>query len=529
MAIESSQHTLGEPSRSFAGVPFFLSVFLALFACLCISLVSDSAQACTMTAEFFDYAPGDLAGQGNDNNHGVGAEWVGVWEAGDDSASGGVVTPTDGYQAIDAEKVTAGSTEGDEWRISREMDLTGTINLGYGIDTGLSVPAHLPGTTFFTVEMTAETTEPIIRSVDANGEWRAGVEFADEYGLTAGFGMASNGGTDNFYGVLGTQEIFSSATVEENTSYWLYGALDVDYDSTANERLSIWINPDFSDVFNSTNPDILILEDLEAGLAPEETRDFLGDEVILTTKTSSTDTGLLDFTWDDLQVARDIEFLSVPRLDIGDSRIQEGWEEFNSASLPATTLDISFDQADYYPSLDAATYIVNISIASLTPGETLGTFDQSFSETGENDDMRGDGITATGGLILTMSGMLGDMYMVKVYGYHPTEDSVVQVSISYDGIVWHDQGMNSYRQSIGDDDAIEVNFHFDNHDPNQNGVYLHQGIPVYVKLEAENPTDIVSLNALEFVPEPGTALMVGMGLALLSWRRQQQVREHQAK
>ena len=471
-----------------------------------------------MTAEFFDYEPGELDGQGADSQQGVGAEWVGQWEVVDQSSVGGADTPTSAFQAVDAEKVMAGSTEGEEWRIAREMDLTGTLNLGFGIDDDLTVPVHLPGSTFFVVEMTAEVTEPTVRVVSANGDWKAGVEFADAFGLTAGFGMASNGGVDNFYGLLGTQEVFSSLQVEDNTSYWLYGALDQDYNSTADERLSIWINPVFSDMYSGLNADIVILEDLEAGLAVGETRDFLGDEVILTAQTASSDSGLLDFTWDDLQVARDIELLSVPRLDIGDGRIQNGWEEFSTGGLPDTSIDISFDQADYYPSLDPATYMVNINVESLTPGETLGSFDQNFAEAGENDDMRGDGITATGGLLLTFSGMLGDMYLIKVYGYHPTEASIVDVSISYDGVVWHERG--SYTQAVGDDDAKEKTFFFDNHDPAQNGVYLHLGRTVYVKLEGQNPTDVISLNALEFVPEPGTGVLVGMGLAIFGWKRQ---------
>lgn len=477
-----------------------------------------------MTADYFDYeAEGNLAGQAG-GGQGVGAEWTSVWTPIDNTPSGGVETPVDYFQTVEYEKVQAGDSGGEAFEIGRGMNLAETINLGYGIDTELEVPIHLPGSTFFTTEMTAEAAPPsTMRSLDTPGAWEAGVEFRDQFGVTAGFGMRSDGTSQNFYGKLGSSIGYSAKVVEEDTLYWLYGALDQNYDGTDDERFSVWVNPIFSDMYSGLNADIVLFEDLDAGLAPGEERGTLGDQVVLRAQTSSTGPPAPTFTFDDIQVARDIELLSAPRLDIGQGagRIQEGFELWDVSHLPDQQIDITFDQSDYYPSLDPATYVANISIESLTPGEDLTFFNHTFGTPGEGDDMRGDGVYGTGGLKMTFSGMLGDMYLVKLYLFHPTESADITVTLSYDDVVYHHRGVSV--STIGDDDAREHSFEFDNRDPANFGQYLAMGRTVYVKITATDPNDIVSIVGMEHIPEPGTGLLVGMGLVGMAWRRHRQL------
>ena len=113
------------------------------------------------------------------------------------------------------------------------------------------------------------------------------------------------------------------------------------------------------------------------------------------------------------------------------------------------------------------------------------------------------------------------MYLVKLFLYHPTEHTGISVSMSYDDIVYHDRGVSV--STYGDDDAREHSFEFDNHDPAHWEEYLYPGIPIYVKIEASDPNDIVSLVGLEHIPEPGTGLLLGLGLAGVAWRRQRQL------
>ena len=486
------------------------------------AMTTAPVRACTMTADYFDYDEGEnLDGQAG-GGEGAGAVWVGSWEAEDNTTTGGADTPVDAF-VIEAGEVVSVETAGEEYRVSRDMDLSGTENLGYGIDDELDVPIHQPGTTFFTGEMMAVSNPGTTRTLDTPGAWRATIEFQDDFGVTAGFGMMSDGTDQHFFGILGDQEQLSAKEVVEDTAYWLYGVLDQDADVNDNERLRVWINPLFTDMYNGLNADIDMYNDLDAGLAPGEERAGLGTEMILTAQTSSVDTAPPSFAYDDIQVARDIELLSVPRLDIGQgaARIQEGWEEWNADNLPDTNITNSYDLQLYYPSLEAGVFLVDITVESLTPGEDLTFFDETFGTSGENDDLRGDGISGTDGLLLTLSGLMGDMYLVKLFSYNATEDSLVNVFISTDGVSFHERG--SFTTQTGTSAASELNVDFDNHDPLLFGEYLHAGLTTYIRLEAANPGETVSLVGLQFIPEPGTGLLFGLGLAGMAWRRQRQL------
>ena len=66
-----------------------------------------------------------------------------------------------------------------------------------------------------------------------------------------------------------------------------YAVLDHDWEGTQDERLRVWVNPTYSDMYNGFNPDIDLYDDLESGLAPGIERTELGTEVALTIQTSS--------------------------------------------------------------------------------------------------------------------------------------------------------------------------------------------------------------------------------------------------
>ncbi|MAI78059.1 MAG: hypothetical protein CL917_03895 [Deltaproteobacteria bacterium] len=481
-------------------------------------LMIETARACTMTSEFFDYGDGSLNGR-NGGSDGVGALWTGAWGVVDDSAGGGSDTPANTFEIVGG-KVEATDTGGELFQIAREMDLSGTTQLGYGIDSEGEVPIHNPGTSFFTTEMAFSIPTGTTRSLSTPGAWNAGVQFSDSYGDTAGFGIDANGTNSRFYGRLGSTIGYSTKEAEENTSYWLYAVLDHDWEGTQDERLRVWVNPTYSDMYNGFNPDIDLYDDLESGLAPGIERTELGTEVALTIQTSSAPGASAPIVlWDDPQVARDIEFLSVPRIDIGSdiSRIQEAFEEWNVSALPAAQATFSFDQQAYYPSLDPNTYLVDITMESVNALNDLVSHDTAPTTSALNDDLRRDGLTSEEGIQITLDGLLGDQYLLKIFAYHPTDATDVTVSMSYDGLVWHDRG--SYTTATGDQRALETMVFFDNHDLSADPAYLAAGVPIYIRFLADDPTETVSISGLQFVPEPGTGLLLGMGLGIIAWRR----------
>jgi hypothetical protein len=465
---------------------------LTLVGVLLGSVAAHPVRACTLAMDGFTYANGsNLHGQSGGSD-GAGAFFTSGWQA-----SG--ATPTSAF-GIENGQVMIGDTGGNDYRISRGMDLSGAQHPGCApSDPGCnSSPISNPGTSFFAGQMA--------QIIDNHAAYEIAVEFSDTFGITAAFGIEHDGigADDYFFAELGTSRIVSSVAAAPDTPYYLYGVVDYDIAGGSDERLRFWINPAFSDVLDGINADIDMTFDLES-ISGGTARSDLGDTMSLFANTNQA--GVFK-SFDDVQIARDIGLLSVPRLDIGNGTLQVAFEEWAVGTTPQPNFSINFDQQTYEPSISSR--IVSLTVDAVDGGLNVSPVEDTLSA-GYADSLRADRVEAAGGVRLTFSNLLEDQYYVKTFHYQTSDNDPVDVYLSEDdGISFTFYG--NFTPAGGTDAATEFMIFFE----------TLAGLDIVVEFRPTVAGNIVGLSGLQFVPEPGTGLLLGLGLAGLALRRRRQ-------
>ena len=475
----------------------------SLVGILLLVVSAPPVGACPMTTDHFTYADGTyLDGQSGGESQ-SGAEWTTDW-----GVAG--VTPTDAFY-LDNGKVVVGDTEGIEFRVERGMDVTGTAHLGCPPEvndpTCTSSPISEAGTYFVGAELT--------QVVDNHAAYEIGVEFSDDDGVTMAFGIENDGvdedlgggvfdHSDYFWAMVGDTRVVSSVAADPDTPYYIITSFHIDESSGGQETLRMWINGDFNDILNNINPDLEITRDLEAVAGVTGSREYLGTTAAIVATTDEADTTK---TFDDFQVFRDIELLQVPRIDIGNGDIQTSYEEWNVGGVPAADFDLQFQQDDYMPSIDPT--LVTLTVEAIAPSTNVTPFSYTFGTSGVADDLRRDGVGAAGGVRLIYSGLWEDEYYIKTFHYQTSDNTDVDVYFSTDGGVSFAY-YGTYTPAGGTDSAHEFNLSFNTH----NG-----GEDVWVEFRPTVSGATVNLNGLQFVPEPSTGLMLGLGILGLAVQR----------
>jgi hypothetical protein len=472
---------------------------------LLASVSAAPVSACPLTTDSFTYADGEvLDGQDGGSDTSNGAFFTTPWEV--DTS-----TPTAGFY-IDNGKVTVGDTEGDQYRIDRGLDVTDVTGLGcppVEQDPGCnSSTIGVSGTYFVAAELT--------QVEDNHAAYELGVEFSDAQGLTMAFGIENNGidedlgggvfdHSDYFFATLGDSRLVSTVASLPGTPYYIIAALRVDVSAGGQEHLLVWINGDFNDVLNEVNADIEILLDLESVAGTTGDRDSIGDTVTLAALTNEPG---MEKTFDDLQIFRDIEFLQVPRLDLGSGNIQSGFEEWTVGVSSSQDFELQFQQDEYMPSIDPT--LVTLTIEAIDSAQNVTSFDSEPGTAGVADDLRRDGVGADGGVRLIFSGLHQDQYFVKTFHYQNGDNSQVDVYISEDGGTSF-SFFNSFTPAGGTDRAREIAVHFE--------TVFNNGDDIWVEFRPTVSGANVSLNGLQFVPEPSTGLLLALGLMGLGTAR----------
>ena len=201
----------------------------------------------------------------------------------------------------------------------------------------------------------------------------------------------------------------------------------------------------------------------------------------------------------------------MPRIDIGNARIQESFEEWTVGAVAAADFELVFQQEEYIPSIDPHT--VTMTVEAIEPATDVNPFSETFVTAGVADDLRGDGVAAVGGLRLTISGLFNDQYFIKSFHYETTETGTgteVEVYISLDGGVtfYYD---HTYEPAVDDATAHEYMIAFSNE--------VHPELDIVVEFRPTQVGQNISLNALQFVPEPSTGLLLGLALLGLTTAR----------
>lgn len=468
---------------------------LMLMALGLASLATQPLHASPMTTDSFTYAEGSNLESQSGGSVGPGAFFTSSW-----AVSG--ATPVDAFTVSNG-KVEVGDTQGVDFRIERGLDLSGTSNLGCPtLDPGcVSSPMAIPGTVFVAAEMT--------QVVDNHAAYEMSVEFTDSFGLTLAFGIENDGidaplggglfdHNDYFFATLGDTRVLSTVAADPGTPNYVITALTLDDSVGGQERLRVWINADWNDVINGLNADIDISRDLDAVAGATGTRGSLGDTMILAANTNEANRIK---TFDDVGVFKDIELLQVPRIDLGNSIVQTAFDEWNVGAVAAVDFSFQFNSGVYAPSVTPA--IVTLTVEAIAAATNVVPFTQTFAAAGVADDLRRDGAGADGGIRLIVSGLFEDSFVIKTFHYQSTDNSEVDVYISNDGgVSFYFSG--SYIPAGGTSTATEHMLLVDN--------IGNGGADIWVEYRPTVAGATVSLNGLQFVPEPGTGLLLGLGL-----------------
>ena len=463
---------------------------LSLLSFLLGAVVSQPVWACPMTLEAFTYPDGaELAGQDGGQAE-LGAEFTSSWET-------DLTTPDSAF-TIENGQVVIGNTGGQDFRVERGIDLSEIENLGCPPaipDCVGASPVESPGSTFIYSEFT--------QVVDNHDAYEISTEFSDAFGVTAAFGIQHDGiaPDDYFFATLGDQRLVTTLAVAPDTPYFVYGVLDIDINEAGDDRFRMWVNPDYADFLNGINEDASITLDLES-LSGGAERIGLGDIVALTANTQQEGTTK---TFDDLQIFRDAELLAIPRLDIGNGAIQLAFAEWTVGATPQADFSISYNQALYVPSLGSK--IATLTLEAISASESVVPTVYALAAGGVADDLRSDSVEAAGGLRLTLGNLHQDQYFLKTFHYQTTDNTPVDIYLSKDGGVTFQYEVTVTPNS-GTDDARQAMFSWQKLSESD----------VVVEFRPTVAGAVVALNGLQFVPEPGTALLLGLGLAGLSLR-----------
>ncbi len=471
---------------------------LLLILILSTLTTATTAQASVASADSFNYPDGtSLDGQGDGTaDPTAGDYWTSSW--GVDGT-----TPTDTF-TVQNGQVVVGDTGGQATSVSRDFDLGATggiVNNGMGCPDTDPVCATSAGV--FQVDRVFIYGQ--LQYNETTSAFDFGVQFSDAFGVTAGFGLISDGAGDPlgltgdngyFYGDLGTSRVISSVTALPNNPYYVYGTVDFDEVNGVEERLQLWVNPTPSDFNAGINPTIDMSFDLDT-VAPGRTS--IGSVMSLTATTN--DPNVL-VSWDDVSLATDLELIGMPRLDIGTSAaLQESFELWDTGATATSSVLTSYDLQTYAPSFPSQ--IVQLGIATAGAAD-LQPFDVTFATPGFADDLRRDGLAGTDGLILSFNNLNTDGHEWKTYHYSPNSGGEVEVYISYDGgSTW--TFYDSFIQATGDQAAREFTLIFD----------TLTTTDVSFMFSPTTATE-VAINGIQIVPEPGTALLMGLGLAALA-------------
>jgi hypothetical protein len=471
---------------------------LALLAFLLGATLTHPVHACTLTMDAFSYADGSTLNGQSGGNQGAGALFTSGWatEAG---------TPTSGF-TVQNGQVQVGDTGGADYRISRGMDLSGAHHLGCptGDPTCASSPGTSPGTTYVYSE--------IAQVVDNHLAYEASVEFSDAFGITAAFGI-ENDGIDNlvggvvdhndyFFATLGNTRVVSTYAVQPDTSYFVYGALSFNVGGTTDDIFKMWVNPSYSDFVNNINPTLEITVDLDS-LAGGSSRTSLGDTMTMMANTQQAGTFK---AFDDLQVARDAELLSAPRLDIGNGNIQTAFDEWTVGTTSQANFSLVFDQQSYAPSHPST--LVTLTLEAIDAAQSVTPVEDTFAVPGYDDALRADRVEAPGGVRLSLSGLSPDQYLVKTYHYQTSDNTPVDVFVSENGGLSFT--LYSTFTPAGGTDAARENMVF---------FETLSGGDIVLEFRPTVAGATVGISGLQFVPEPSTGLLVGLGLAGMASRR----------
>lgn len=455
------------------------------------------AHACTVTLDPFTYADGtDLNGVGGGFS-GSGGFFTTDWY--NDGA-----TPAESFTIQNGQAVV-GNTGGQDVTISRGVDLSGVTFGCPSTDPTCASSSAIssPGTNYFYGQLT--------QVVDNHAAYEFSIQFSDDFGLTAAVGvindgtgdpLAPQGHNDYFFADLGTSRVISSVAADPNTPNYVYAALTFDSGSLDEERLRVWVNSDFSDIMNGTSPDIDMSFDLDS-IAGASGRSSLGNTMSMTANTQE-DGSFKAF--DDFMIAQDLELIGVPRIDIGStSDLQVAFESWDVGATGSPSFLTSFDLENYAPSIDSR--IATLSLEA-NDAVNLTPFSQTFTTEGLADDLRKDGVSAAGGYVLRFEGLLDDEHLVKTFHHHSTSGGSVDVYRSSDNGVTYDY-YGTFIQATGGDAATEFMLQFN----------TLQGEDVEFMFVPTTSGDMVAINGIQFVPEPSTALLVGLGLATMATRR----------
>ena len=493
------------PFRAVATRPLIIRVLRSLANLAALTLVSfmasavatQPAWACTVNLDSFTYADGSSLGGESGGNSGVGGSFTSPWST--DGA-----TPTDAF-TVENGQARVGNTGGVDYRISRGIDLSGATNMGCpptAFDpTCSSSPISSPGTTF--------VYSQFAQVVDNHLPYEAAVEFSDAFGITAAFGLQNDGvdTSDYFFAELGDSRVVSTYAAEADAAYYLYGALSFNVNGGTDDVFRMWVNPLYSDFLNDINPTVEITMDLES-LSGGAARTTLGNAMTLMANTQQAGTAK---AFDDVQIAQDAELLSAPRLDIGSGNIQLGFDEWTVGATPQADFSLTFDQQTYYPSLPSA--MATLTLEAIDAGENVVLVENAFGVPGYMDALRGDGVEAAGGIRLTFAGLHPDQYLIKTFHYQTYDNTEVDVYVSEDGGLTFSL-YTSFTPAGGTDAAREAMTFFE----------TFSGQDIVVEFRPTVAGSVVGINGLQFVPEPGTALLLGLGLAGLGIRRRRELR-----
>jgi hypothetical protein len=135
---------------------------------------------------------------------------------------------------------------------------------------------------------------------------------------------------------------------------------------------------------------------------------------------------------------------------------------------------------------------------------------------GYDDALRADRVAAVGGVRLSFSGLHPDQYLVKTYHYQTSDNTPVDVYVSEDGGLTFAH-YSTFTPAGGTDAARENMVFFE----------TLSGDDIVVEFRPTVAGATVGISGLQFVPEPGTGLLVGLGLAGLGISRRRTLRGSQ--
>jgi len=450
---------------------------------------------------------GGGGGGGGEGNYSIAGAWTSNWG-----------TPRSNYvisnrtiKIADGNGDPDGNTAGDGFEIDRYFDL----RLGVSTNPDFGDPIYLH------TEMALIGNDTGVFDMGTAYYYDSDKTYTTADVLVAKFGIerATSGDDAKFYAQIGdtanrAYSLSGSVMPADNTPYALTSRIDFrEVGASWEGRLTVWANAKYSDYTSATPTDRLVAQTAWVDLGSQN---YLGNRLTLETTTNGAPAAS-NKRYDDIHISHSFANANFTQVDIGtDSQtdvLQDGhynWDVVENSSGPDDGLSwsIGYDQIGDFWEGDLSIHVEKLE----TAGSITAVDELLANRDGVAGELRQDGIAVVGGFRLRLQNLAADPWLFKTY--HHLDDGS-----GSDFQIWiqdaFDQTLTQFSDTISHTFGDEAtNYTTLVHSNGEDDVYIYfRPVEWNGSAWVNDPDGVVALNGIKFVPEPGAALLMLVGLA----------------